>query len=184
MSGRARIPRRRRIFLGCEGESEQGYGAFLDRLAQDNGHHVHIKAVNLQPAGDPIKLTKKAIDSAKRDARSRGAFEVRAVLLDADRLSATPAMKGQVHDLLAAEEFIIIWQIQDHEAHLLRHFAGHEHDNPPSSQTLARLQAHWPGYRKGMPSSEIRRVLSLDHVKRAAGVTPPLMTLLQRIGFK
>jgi hypothetical protein len=32
---RATIPPRQRIFLGCEGESEQGYGALLSRLAEE-----------------------------------------------------------------------------------------------------------------------------------------------------
>ena len=61
MNRRRIIERRARVFLGCEGESEQGYGAFLQRLADDNALHVHILAVNLQPAGDPLTLAEKAV---------------------------------------------------------------------------------------------------------------------------
>jgi hypothetical protein len=49
MTGRRTIERRARIFLGCEGESEQGYGAFLQRLADAKNIKVHVVAVNLQP---------------------------------------------------------------------------------------------------------------------------------------
>lgn len=37
MRGRRVIERRARVFLGCEGESEQGYGALLQRLVEANG---------------------------------------------------------------------------------------------------------------------------------------------------
>ena len=60
MRGRRVIERRARVFLGCEGESEQGYGALLQRLVEANGAKIHVVPVNLQPAGDPLELAKKA----------------------------------------------------------------------------------------------------------------------------
>jgi len=60
MKNRSPIRRRSRIFLGCEGESEQSYGAFLQRLADERGLMVHILSANLRPAGDPLALAEKA----------------------------------------------------------------------------------------------------------------------------
>ncbi len=62
---RATIPVRRRIFLGCEGESEQGYGALLARLAEDCGLDLAFQPVLLRPGGgDPLDLVSLAAESA------------------------------------------------------------------------------------------------------------------------
>lgn len=45
------------IFIGCEGESERGYVAFLGRLVEEAGLAVHLDPVLLQPGGgDPLGL--------------------------------------------------------------------------------------------------------------------------------
>lgn len=182
MIRRMKVPRRTRFFLGCEGESEQGYGAFLDRLADARGLYVHIDVVNLQPAGDPLALAQKAVQIANRRARGNP-YAARAILFDADKLAENAQRAVQVQPLLDAAQFIAIWQDQDHEAFLLRHFAGHERDNPPRGRTTAALQGQWAGYRKGMVARDIERVLSFEHVQRAAGVTPALATLLGALGL-
>ena len=39
---RAYIPQRRPIFVGCEGESEQGYAGFLQDLVREADLSVHL----------------------------------------------------------------------------------------------------------------------------------------------
>ena len=85
--------------------------------------------------------------------------------------------------MLADANFVVVWQKQDHEALLLRHFPGHERDAPPRGRTMTALQAQWPRYRKGMSAAEISQVFELEHVRRAAGVTPALSELLRAIGL-
>ena len=69
---RATIPQRRRIFLGCEGESEQGYGALLSRIAEGMNLHLAIQSVLLRPGGgDPLDLVSLAIELSERDERRR-----------------------------------------------------------------------------------------------------------------
>ncbi len=64
---RATIPVRTRIFLGCEGESEQGYGALLTRLAEGAGLHLAIHSVLLRPGGgDPLDLVTLAVELSRR----------------------------------------------------------------------------------------------------------------------
>ena len=86
MNGRPIIQRRSRIFLGCEGESEQGYGAFLQKLVDESGLSVHVLPVNLQPAGDPIKLAEKAVRAYARE-KKNGGFAGKVILLDMDRMA-------------------------------------------------------------------------------------------------
>lgn len=183
MTRRMIIPRRNRFFLGCEGESEQGYGGFLGRLAEARKLRLHIDAVNLQPAGDPLSLAEAAIRAAASGAARGGRYVARAVLLDADKLADHPRRAIEARQLLNDANFIAIWQHQDHEAFLVRHFEGHQHDDPPRGGTLVALQRQWPGYRKGMPARDVEKVLGFDHVRRAAGVTPALADLLQVLGF-
>lgn len=53
---------RRSIFIGCEGESERGYVAFLGRLAEQVGLAVHLDPVVLQPGGgDPLAIVELAV---------------------------------------------------------------------------------------------------------------------------
>lgn|GEM_PF-2814786 len=42
MSRTLKVARRRRYFIGCEGESEQGYVALLQRFANEAGLAVHL----------------------------------------------------------------------------------------------------------------------------------------------
>ena len=70
---RPNIPQRKRVFLGCEGESEASYGALLGWLADEPPPlDVHIEPRVLQPgAGDPLELVRRAIDLIGRIERCR-----------------------------------------------------------------------------------------------------------------
>jgi len=183
MSGRRMIERRSRIFLGCEGESEQGYGVFLQRLADAATLNIHIVIKNLQPAGDPLALAQKAVLIFDKEDQ-KAALIGKAIMLDADRLSEAQDRGRQALELLARERFTTIWQRPDHEGLLLRHFAGHEHDDPQRGRSMQALQALWPGYHKNMAAADLQRGLTLEHVARAARVTPELMSLLRMIGLE
>ena len=182
MNRRRIIERRARIFLGCEGESEQGYGAFLQRLADESGLNVHVLPVNLQPAGDPLALAEKAVQTYSRELK-KGGFAGKVILLDADRLVEPPDRGQRALNLLMDEGFSTIWQRPDHEGLLLRHFAGHDYDDPPKGRSMTALQSVWPGYHKNVSAVDLKRALSLIHVQRAAGVIPELRALLTMIGL-
>lgn len=182
MNGRRKIERRRRIFLGCEGESEQGYGVLLQRLADSAGLKVHIVVKNLQPAGDPLALAEKAVRQFEKDGR-KALFIGKAIILDADRLTEPPDRGARSLALLKQEGFTAIWQQPDHEGLLLRHFSGHEYDNPPRGNAMNALRAVWPNYRKNMAAADLQRQITLVHVERAAGVIPELKAFLSQIGL-
>lgn len=183
MSGRRHnIPRRKRIFLGCEGESEQGYGRLLQKFAKGEGLHVHLVIKNLQPAGDPLELARKAVLISERENR-KARLAGKAVTLDADRLDDLPGSRRDVLGLLESENFITVLQTPDHEGLLLRHFAGHEHDNPPPGDSMNKLNALWPDYRKNMSAADLKKQLSLEQVMRAAEKNVGLRSLLDIIGF-
>ena len=83
---------RRRVFLGCEGESERGYGALLRRLLEVHRQDVHLDVVLLRPGGgDPlalVELARRLIDESER--KREAPYSLRAVLLDSDKRGHTP----------------------------------------------------------------------------------------------
>jgi hypothetical protein len=182
MRRRPTIERRMRIFLGCEGESEQAYGAFLQRLADESGITVHILPINLRPAGDPLALAEKAVKAFSREEK-KGGFFGKAIVLDADRLNDPPDRGQRALHLLASEGFTTVWQRPDHEGLLLRHFPGHEHDDPPRGGSMTALTSVWPDYHKNMPALDLKRKFALADVTRAAGTTAELAQLMELIGF-
>lgn len=177
-----KIPQRRPIFLGCEGESERGYAALLAQPARDLPHvHVHINAQVLQPgAGDPAALIQRAAKLIAEIERRRTMFTIKAVLLDLGLPGKNAEARASASD--AGIDFVI-WQDPDHEAMLLRHLPNCQHRRPPTGATLAMLQREWPGYSKGMSAKQLSERISLDQVRRACSVEPDLRAFLAAVGL-
>lgn len=170
MARRQKVPRRRRLFVGCEGESEQGYVALLQRFAEERGASVHADAKVIPRAGDPLALVSRAIDLAAQGERgSKPAYSVRFLLLDTDLLGQNPDRDAQIPGLVARHGLVLVKQSCCFEASLLRHIDGHENDDPPNAAiALTRLRHAWPDYKKGLPAQELQRRISLEDVQRAA----------------
>jgi hypothetical protein len=147
---RGSIAPRRRIFLGCEGSSEQAYGTLLGRLARDRPNmHVHIDVVRLNPgAGDPLALVERALQEVARNERGRVPYAIKALLLDRDRIGQAPHRDGQIRVRAREGGLLLIWQEPVHEGFLLRHLLGCEHLRPPKDRCLPRLQREWSTYTK------------------------------------
>ena len=182
---RARVPQRRRIFLGCEGESERSYGALLGRLIELRHHRIHIDAVLLQPgAGDPLAIVERAVSQMSRRAGRGDNYVARAVLLDSDTCGRVPDRDARAITLARENGVRLIWQVPCHEAILLRHFEGCESLRPTSSgRAAAELQRRWPEYRKGLPASRLAACLNEAAVLRAASVEHELGAFLADISF-
>ena len=110
------MPRRLRVFFGCEGESERSYSAFLGQELQIRGCHVHLDAVLLRPAGDPLALVELARRHVVENERKRGRYAFHVVLLDADRIGQTPARDARIEPIATAARLRLIWQRPCHEA--------------------------------------------------------------------
>ncbi len=174
---RARTP----VFLGCEGESEQGYGQFLNDIVRERDLPFHIEVVNLNPgAGDPLARVKKATQEIMRRNQRRAAFAYRALIMDDDQIAGNQHRRQQVESLAQQNSISIIWQSPCYEAFLLRHFNGRLHSNPPDSATsLANLRQVWPNYAKPESRLEISRKLSFQDVVRVSAHHQELAELLR-----
>lgn len=184
MKGRSsrRAPRRR-IFLGCEGASEQGYAGFLTHLARQRDLPIHIDAVLLQPgAGDHCALVETAIDRLRENVRRDGPYAHRAILLDADRLGKSPERDARARRLAEEAGLLLVWQTPSHEALVLRHLDGCDALRPPTAaEALRLLRQRWPEYAKALPARRLIERLDEAGMRRAARTEPDLTRLLRLI---
>lgn len=185
MTRRPIRPIRRRVFMGCQGDSERSYGALLHQLVANTGR-LHIDAVLLQPgAGDPLDTVKRACAvSAKRERDYGAPYIFRAVLLDRDQYGLCPERDTEIQRLVTAGKLHLIWQNPCHEGFLLRHIAGYQRHQPPTAiDAMARLKARWPDYEKAMPYRYLATKISVDDLRRVCTIETELRTFLQAIRY-
>jgi hypothetical protein len=179
----SRPPPRRRVFLGCEGESELGYANFLGRLLEKRPQRIHLDPVVLG-GGDPLALVELALRLIAEGERKRTAYEIRAVLLDADRLRQTPDRDDRMRKIAETAKLRLIWQHPCHEALLLRHLENCGDLRPPTSEEAERqLRLRWPDYKKGLSAIKLAQRISAAEVRQILPVEPDLAAFLREIGF-
>ena len=179
------IAPRRRVFLGCEGESEQGYGKRLEALSNEPRKRFHFDTVLLQPgAGDASVLIRVALAKMCREEARYGAYDYRAILLDSDTRNVAP--DRMLHAIAEAGQggVLLIWQDPCHEALLLRHLEGNQTKRPRTTgQANSALLRVWRNYRKPMQASDLQPYIDRAAVFRAAAVEAGLRDFLDMIGF-
>lgn len=170
MAGRPKIFRRKRFFVGCEGESEQGYAALLQMFANEEKLHVHIVAKVMTRAGDPLAMAERAVATIRQEERSsKPAFVDRFLQFDTDLIGQSPDRDANMARVAEGAGLNLIRQERCFESFLLRHFAGHEHDHPATSaEALNRLRAVWPEYKKGTSAHDLAKRIQLEDARRAA----------------
>ena len=102
------IPQRRRVFLGCKGESEQSYGALLGRLVELRHHRIHLDTVLLR-AGDPLAMIETAVKCKTENERRRDAYAVFAVFLDNDTRRRSPPRAAEGEALARQHGLRLVW---------------------------------------------------------------------------
>ena len=174
---------RKRVFVGCEGESERGYAGFLWEIAEALGLALHFDT-QICPGGDHLAIVQRAVHTMERRTQQHGPFWKKAIFLDGDRRGEKAVRTRQTDRIIAQSGLLPIWSKPCLEALILRHFPECEHLNPPtSSLAYQELLHHWPGYGKPPSRSELRAKFDFDHVQRAAGTNPDLLRFLKEIGF-
>lgn len=177
------IPQRKPIFIGCEGESEQGYAGFLQDLIHEAELHVHLN-VEVLNAGDPLSRIELAVGRLAQLRKTRGNFPDRFVFLDTDQLALSADRANRARQLAAANDIRVIWQEPCFEAVLLRHFEGRTTHRPPTSQVAQNaIRQIWPEYQKPMSRADLAQKIDRHAISRAAGVEDDLMALLRCIGL-
>ena len=174
---------RRRIFVGCEGDSERGYIAFLAHQLELVHHKVHLDAKLLRPGGgDPLALMLTAETIVAREERNREPYERKFLLLDSDKLGQAKARDQQIPAVVARMDAVLIWQRTAHEALLLRHLPSCAARRPPTTAlAIQQLQGRWPEYAKPMSALQLAARLDQAALRRVAAVEEELRALFDEI---
>lgn len=179
-------PQRRPVFLGCEGESERGYGTLIGRLRDELRRDLHLDVSLLRPGGgDPLALVEMACRKIAYNERNRDIrYSVRAILLDSDKLGQSPARDQNMVRIAQAAGLHLLWQEPCHEALLLRHLEGCQTLRPQSpAAALDELMRRWPDFSKGSSADQLSIRIGAQQIAAAASVEPSLREFLRAIGF-
>jgi hypothetical protein len=145
---------RRRIFVGCEGDSEVSYIARVRRVVDDVHQKVYLDAQPLQPGGgDPLDLARRAEEVIRKGERNREPYVERYLLIDRDRFGGSPERDQRMRVILNRINARVIWQDPAHEAFVLRHLPGcamraaaeHRSRDAASAPGVARVQKAYVG---------------------------------------
>lgn len=177
---------RRPAFLGCEGESELGYGSLIRMLREELRPDLHLMVELLRPGGgDPLSLVELACQKIMTYERNREMrCGIRAVLLDTDQLRKNPERDAKMVILAKDNRIRLIFQDPSHEGLLLRHIDGLKSLRPPTAAAaLAELRRHWSGYTKGSSGSQLAARIRVESIRQAASVELELAAFLRDIDF-
>lgn len=179
-------PQRKRLFIGCEGESERGYAALLQRCAEVDGLLVHIDPVLLQPGGgDPFAIVERALALMRQRERRHGdPYAGRFVLLDTDKLGQAPQRDVRARQVAESAGLMLVWQEPCHEALLLRHLENCATLRPATAAlAFQQLIQRWPEYRKGMAAVRLAERIDIAGARRVAQHDDVMAALLRAIGL-
>jgi hypothetical protein len=171
---------RTRFFIAVEGESEQSFVTWLQRVSETK-LSVHLDGVLLGGGGFKSML-QKADRLRKRRSRN-GNYKHCFLLVDADRADQGDWSIEKLRAEAARLKFSICVQRPNHEGLLLRMFPGMEREIPDAASIPAKLKRHWPTYQKPMNAHALERQFSLKDVHRVANEDADVRALLEKIGL-
>ncbi len=185
--GRAKtFERRKRVFLGCEGESERSYGRFLSRITERKSLSISMDTVVVN-GGSPRTMVQRAISMAREGAVKRGRYFFKALLLDSDKLAESPKgarqEKLELEGLAIRHNMLLIWQEPCHEGFLLRHINGcHSLAPPDCKNAQVMLLKQWPDYSKPIQVKVLEDRLGLQEILTLARQESSFGLFLKKIG--
>lgn len=183
MSRYRKIPKRPRFYVGCEGQSEVSYIAWVQDLCEDEEVRITVERDDLS-SGDPLSRVREAIRRIEQKEAGKEPFKACFILLDSDQAEADQQRANLAAQLAADSGIGLVWQRPCHEGFLLRHFAGHENALPATSALAEQaLRNAWPNYAKPMDKRDLSRRLSKQDVVRAASNDAAFAGLLSAFGM-
>jgi len=164
---RPSIPQRTRVFVGCEGESEQGYSRFVAAVTVDRGKPFAIDS-HILKGGDPLSRIESAVKIIAQEMDKRGKYEFKFVFQDADQSGLDADRDRQAADLARKHDILMIWQEPDHEGFVLLHFDHTERRHPTTkAQSMAAVKKVWSSYEKASTAKQYASKLGLADLARA-----------------
>jgi hypothetical protein len=182
MRKKGQRPQRRRVFVGCEGQCEKSYSAFISDELETQRQDRYLDAVSMN-GSDPLSIVEKSIECIKRAEKAYGSYFLKMVLLDSDKLGACEERDVQIVVLAKSHGLLLVWQSPCFEGLLFSHF-DEKHPRPATSKAaILELRKHWGTYKKPPSRYDLARHIGRIEIERARRVEPDLDGFFTDIGF-
>lgn len=182
MRQRRLVPRRKRIFVGAEGEGERSLAQWLGKLCDEQGLLLRLDVV-IAGGGDTRRVVEHAVDRRRRRNESRNRDTGALVFLDADRLAQDRTAGRDPETVKGRGDLKLVYLTPNLEGLLFRLHPGREAQFLIAGDARARLERLWPEYDKPMPAEALRRRFNLDDLRRAARHDSYLRDTLNLLGL-
>lgn len=181
---RRKIPQRKRILVACEGASERSYCKFLNEISNKIGLHIHIDGwLDGSGGGDHLAVIEGAVKRNKCQNKLGRPYDFKVALLDSDKRGLNIPRDEKCDVISKDNDILVIWQEYDHEAFLLRHFAGYETRRPAKGDSEAQLKIVWPEYEKNMDAASLSKILDENSILRVAAVETQFRKFLELLNW-
>lgn len=183
MPPRSPVPKRKRFFIGAEGESEKSFARWLERLRNHPNPIVHLD-MTVCDGGDSLAIASHAVAQYRKRTDERGKFAAGLILLDSDRVEQDRSNNRNPERSLKGQRGIdLVYLTPNLEGLLLRLHAGHEQEFVAADKALRTLRKQWPEYRKPVSSDALEARFSLSDLQRASRHDDNLREILVTLGL-
>ena len=177
-----RYPKRKRIFVGAEGESERSLARWLKILCEEQGFKFHFD-ITVSNGGDSLAITKHAVYEYRRRIQTRGEFSSGLILLDSDRLQQDIKSGRDPAPEANSENLKLVYLKPNFEGLLLRLHEGREKQFPTADEAKRNLQRLWQNYRKPASAEELHKRFGIEDIRRVAPHDSNLRWILEKLGL-
>ncbi len=176
------IKKRKRIFVGTEGESEKALVKWLQMLCDNAGAWVHLTCVAAQ-GGDCLSVVEYCYKQYQEKTRKQGRFIGQLILLDTDRLESDIRAGRGPASFEGGVNFELVFLKPNIEGFYYRLHEGYENKAPSVHRTDRELIKIWPEYKKNTPSIDLDSKFTVEDVKRVANVDSDILKLVNILGL-
>ena len=174
------FPRRKRVFIGAEGESERSLAKWLNILCDEQGLSFHLDIV-VCGGGDSLAIAEHAVREYRRRGRLYGQFSAAWILLDYDRLEQDRRSGRDPAPEADTENLKLVYLKPNIEGTLLKFHPGQEKRSPAVNSAERELRRFWPQYRKPASAWELRKRFGIEDIRRAARHDGGLRWMLEKL---
>ncbi len=177
---RSRFPKRKRVFIGAEGESERSLAKWLNVLCDEQGLSFHLDIV-VCGGGDSLAVTKHAVREYRSRERLYGSFSTAWILLDYDRLEQDTRSGRNPRPEADTENLKLVYLKPNIEGMLLRFHPGQEKQLSTANNAERKLRKFWPEYHKPASAEKLRKRFGIEDIRRAARHDSDLRWMLEKL---
>ena len=174
--------KRRRIFIGAEGESESSLAKWLSQLCDSMGLRAHLD-IKVCGGGDSLAVVEFSVKEYRRRSKLYGKYSSGLIFLDDDRIEEDRQCRRDPFAGLAGEDLNLIRLVPNLEGLVLRLHPGCENRTVSAQAVKRNLRKEWPEYAKPISALKLSRRFQLQDLQRVAQTDTNIRQTLEILGL-